>query len=310
MAKRNQVAAFQIFEANTGPARVVDLLGTPEQRERFLPAIVAGEKTMALSISEPDAGSAATELKATARLDGDDYVIDGSKRWCSGGGHAEQYLVYVRLEDRPGAGGVGSIVVDADTPGISFGPQEQLMGLHGVPSADINFDAVRVPRENLITGVGEFGRLFGVFSVERLGNSTMSLAIGQACLDLCAAYVQERRQFDHELIEFQTVQATIADMVIQVEAARLLIRRAAEAAGTATPDPFEASVAKCFSNEMAKRVSDLAVQLHGGYGYHPDYAVERHHRNAHGWALAGGTPTIQRIRIASEYLGRRFDQRR
>jgi alkylation response protein AidB-like acyl-CoA dehydrogenase len=310
LAKRNQTAAFQVFEANTGPARVIDLLGTPEQKDRLLPPIVNGDKTLALSISEADAGSAATELKTKARLDGDQYVIDGTKRWCSGGGHAEQYLVYVRLDGVPGAKGVGSIVVDADAEGVSFGPQEQMLGLHGVPSADINFDSVRVPKENLVTGVGEFGKLFGAFSIERLGNSTMSLAIGQACLDRCAAYVTERRQFEHEIIDFQTVQAAIADMVIQVEASRLLIRRAAEAAGRGVPEPLEASIAKCFSNEMAKRVADLAVQLHGGYGYHPDYAVERHLRNAHGWALAGGTPTMQRIRIASEYLGRRFDQRR
>jgi alkylation response protein AidB-like acyl-CoA dehydrogenase len=310
MAKRNQVAAFQIFEANTGPARVIDLLGTPEQRDRLLPPIIGGEKTLALSISEADAGSAATELRTTARPDGDGYVIDGAKRWCSGGGHAEQYLVYVRLDGVPGAKGVGSIVVDADSEGVTFGPQEQLLGMHGIPSADINFDSVRVPKENLVTGVGEFGKLFGAFSIERLGNSTMSLAIGQACLDRCASYVSDRRQFGHAIIDFQTVQAAIADMVIQVEASRLLIRRAAEAAGRGVPDTLEASIAKCFSNEMAKRAADVAVQLHGGYGYHPDYAVERHLRNAHGWALAGGTPTMQRTRIASEYLGLRFDQRR
>lgn len=310
MAKRNQVAAFQIFESNTGPARVVDLLGSEEQKARLLPPIIRGEKTLALAISEPDAGSAATDLSAAARLDGDHYVLDGTKRWSSGGGHAEQYLIYVRLDGARGAKGVGSVVVDADTPGVSFGPQERMMGFHGVPSADIFLDGVRVPKENLITGPGEFGRLFGAFSVERMGNATMSLAIGQACLDRCAAYVQERRQFGHELIDFQTVQTAIADMVIDVDAARLLIRRAAEGAGRGAPDPLQASIAKCFANAMAKRVSDAAVQLHGGYGYHPEYHVERHHRDAHGWAIAGGSPTMQRLRIASEYLGRRFDQRR
>jgi butyryl-CoA dehydrogenase len=122
--------------------------------------------------------------------------------------------------------------------------------------------------------------------------------------------VQERRQFGKEIIEFQTVQTMLADMVVQVEAARLLIYRAAHHAGTGAPVPLEASVAKCFTNEMAKRVTDLAIQLHGGYGYAAEYDVERMHRDAHGWAIAGGTPTIQRMRIASEYLGRRFDQRR
>jgi butyryl-CoA dehydrogenase len=310
MAKRNQVAAFQMFEANTGPARVVELLGTPEQKERFLPSVTSGESTLALSISEPDAGSAATDLAATAVADGDSYVLNGSKRWCSGGGHAERYLVYVRLDDDPGAGAIGAIIVDADTPGVSFGPQERMMGFHGIPSADINFDEVRVPTDNLIVGAGRFAELFGVFSIERLGNATMSLAIGQACLDRCVVYVQERRQFGREIVEFQTVQSMLAEMVIDVDAARLLIERAAVGAGCGAPAPLQASIAKCFSNAMAKRVSDAAVQLHGGYGYHPDYHVERHHRDAHGWALAGGTPTMQRVRIASEYLGRRFDQRR
>ncbi|WP_370327878.1 acyl-CoA dehydrogenase family protein [Euzebya sp.] len=310
LAKRNQVAAFCAFEANTGPARVIEVFGTPEQRARLLPPIVAGEVTLAVSISEPDAGSAATDLTTTARREGDELVIDGMKRWCSGAGHAEQYLVYVRLDDQPGSRGIGAVVVDRDAPGVTFGPQERLMGFRGIPSADIFLDGVRVPVEDLIVPAGGFRQLFEAFSIERLGNATMSLAIGQDCVDRTAAYVQDRRQFGKPIVEFQTVQDQLADMIIQVEAARMLIWRAAAEAGRGTPDPLQASIAKCFANEMAKRVSDTAIMLHGGYGYHPEYHVERHHRNAHGWALGGGTPTIQRTRIVSQYLGRSFDQRR
>jgi alkylation response protein AidB-like acyl-CoA dehydrogenase len=309
LAKRNQIAAFQVFESNTGPTRVIEQFGTEEQKQRLLPPIINGEVTLAVSISEPDAGSAATDITTSARLDGDEYVVNGMKRWCSGGGHAEQYLVYVRLSDDLGARGIGALVVDHDAPGLTFGPQERLLGFHGVPSADMFFDDVRVPRENLIVPAGGFNKLFQAFSIERLGNSTMSLSIGQACVDRTAAYVQERKQFGKEIIEFQTVQDQLADMIIQVEAARLLIWRAAAEAGRGTPDPLAASIAKCFSNEMAKRVSDTAIMLHGGYGYHPEYHVERMHRDAHGWALGGGTPTIQRTRIVSQYLGRKFDQR-
>lgn len=309
LAKASQVAAFQVFEANTGPARVVDLFGTEEQKARFLPPIIAGDKTMAVTISEPDAGSAATDVQTAARREGAQYVIDGTKRWCSGAGHAEQYLVYVRLSDEQGHRGIGAVVVDRDTEGLSFGPNEQLMGFHGIPSADMFFDGVRVPIENLIVDVGGFRDLFTAFSIERLGNSTMSLAIGQACLNRTARYVEEREQFGRPIVEFQLVQAGLADMVMQVEAARLLIWRAAAGAGRGAPSPLEASVAKCFANEMAKRVSDLAMQLHGGYGYAPEYGIERYHRDAHGWALAGGTTSIQRIRIVSEYLGRSFNQR-
>lgn len=309
LAKASQIAAFQVFEANTGPARVVQLFGTSEQKQRLLPPIVAGEKTMAVSISEPDAGSAATDVQTAARLDGDHYVINGTKRWCSGAGHAEQYLVYVRLTDEPGHRGIGAIVVDRESPGLTFGPNEQLMGFHGIASADMFFDDVRVPAENLIVGAGGFRDLFTAFSIERLGNSTMSLAIGQACLDRTSRYVEEREQFGKPIVEFQLVQSGLADMIVQVEAARLLIWRAAVGASRGAPSSLEASIAKCFANEMAKRVSDLAMQLHGGYGYAPEYGIERYHRDAHGWALAGGTPSIQRIRIVSEYLGRSFNQR-
>jgi butyryl-CoA dehydrogenase len=137
----------------------------------------------------------------------------------------------------------------------------------------------------------------------------MSLAIGQAALDRTAAYVQERRQFGKEIISFQLVQGLLAEMIVQVDAARMLIHRAAAGAGTGVPVPLEASIAKVFANEMAKRVSDLAMQAHGGYGYAEEYEIERMHRDAHGWAIAGGTPSMQRLRIAADYLGRRFDQR-
>jgi alkylation response protein AidB-like acyl-CoA dehydrogenase len=184
------------------------------------------------------------------------------------------------------------------------------MGFHGVPSADMFFDEVRVPSTRVVVAGGGFGKLFRAFSIERMGNATMSLAIGQGALDRSAAYVQEREQFGKPLLDFQLVQATLATMLMQVDAARLLIYRAAVNAGHGAPRTLEASLAKCFANEMAKQVSDLAVQLHGGYGYSQEYAVERLLRDSHGWAIAGGTPNIQRVRIASEFFGRRFDQRR
>jgi butyryl-CoA dehydrogenase len=310
LAKVSMQGAWPVFEGCTGPARVIHLFGTEEQKQRLLPPVTTGEKTIAVSISEPDAGSAATDIAIKARVDGDEVVINGAKRWCSGAGHAEQYLVYCRMGPEPGARGIGAVLVDKETAGLSFGPRETQMGWSGVHSADMFFDDVRVPVDNVIVEQGGFKRLFTAFSIERLGNATNSLALAQSALDRTAAYVQERRQFGKEIVEFQTVQTTLADMIVQVEAARLLIYRAAQHAGTGAPVPLEASIAKCFANEMAKRVTDLAIQLHGGYGYSAEYEVERMHRDAHGWAIAGGTPTIQRMRIASEYLGRRFDQRR
>lgn len=303
-------AAFAVFEANVGAARVIELFGTEDQRRRWLPAIAEGRSTMAVSISEPDAGSAATDMSTRARVEGDEVVLDGTKRWCSGAGHSEQYLVYCRLSPDLGARGIGAVVVDKGTPGFTFGPRELQLGFRGVASADMFFDGCRVPRENLVVPAGSFGKLFSAFSIERLGNTTMSLATAQAALDAVRTHVLDRHQFGRPIADFQLVQAAVADMVMRVEAARLLLWRAAANAGTGVPEPLEASVAKCFANETAKFATDQALQLFGGYGYSTEYPLERYLRDAQGWAIAGGTPNIQRTRIASEYLGVRFDQRR
>lgn len=309
VAKVCQLAAWPIFEACTGAARVIDLLGDEEQKRRFLPAVVRGEAVIALAISEPDAGSAATSLTTVARVEGDELLLRGTKRWCSGAGRADYYLVYCRLSNDSEAAGVGAVVVEAEAAGLSFGAQERLMGFRGIGSADIHLDDVRVSKRNLIASAGSFRQLFEAFSIERLGNATMSLAIAQSALDRTSRYVLSRQQFGRDLADFQLVQAAVADMVMLTSAARLLVHSAARQAGTGTPSALTSSVAKCFANESAKRVSDLAIQLHGGYGYAEEYELERLHRDAHGWAIAGGTANMQRIRIASAYLGRRFDQR-
>ncbi|MGI1847049.1 acyl-CoA dehydrogenase family protein [Rhodococcus sp. SJ] len=311
-AKVCRPAAFQIFESNTGPAQAIARLGTEHQKKTFLPQIVAGEKTMAVAISEPDAGSAATDMTTKAVRTDEGVVINGMKRWISNGSEADVYLTYCRMGDAPGAKGIGAVLVEADRPGISYGAREKLMGFRGIPSADIFYDDVVVPEENIVAEAGGFRKLFGAFTIERLGNTTMSLAIGQEALDRTLTYVQERHQFGKPLVEFQSVQMTLADMVLQVEAARLLRDRAVANITDGLPDPLEVSLAKCTANEMAKRVTDLAIQLHGGNGYTgytEEFGIERLHRDSHGWALAGGTPTMQRTRIVSELLGRTFDQR-
>ena len=188
---------------------------------------------MAVAISEPDAGSAATDMTTKAVREGDHYRVNGAKRWISNSGHAELYLLYVRLDDAPGSKGIGALVVEKDMDGVSFGVPEKLMGFRGIPSCDIYFEDVLVPAENLLVGPGDgFRKLFGAFSMERLGNATVSLAIAQASLDRSVEYVTTREQFGKPLIEFQAVQTDLADMVVLVEAARLLVYRAAREAGT------------------------------------------------------------------------------
>jgi alkylation response protein AidB-like acyl-CoA dehydrogenase len=309
LARVSPVAAGPVFETSVGPIRVVEQFGTEEQKQRFIPPSCSGEKLMAVAMTEPGAGSALTDLTTRAVLKGDHYVLNGQKRFISGGGHSDFYMVYVRLSEVKGAKGIGGIVVEKDAPGLSFGKQEVFMGLHGMPSSDLIFEDCLVPKENLVIPQGGFARLMQAFDVERCGNATQSLGIAWGALEASKKYVQERTAFGKPICEFQAVQFLLADMAMKVEAARLLIYRAVTNAGSGLPSVFESSVAKCFSNEMAKEVTDMAMQIFGGYGYSKEYPIERMLRDSRGWPLAGGTVQMQRINIAGAMLGRRFNQR-
>ncbi|MBJ6128109.1 acyl-CoA dehydrogenase family protein [Microvirga splendida] len=309
-AKVSVGVAFPIFECCAGPVRIVERLGDPALRERVVPKVVAGEMLVAISMSEPDAGTALTDLRTRARMDDDSIVINGVKRWCSGAGHSEGYVVFCRFDGTPGAKGIGAVFVDRATPGLTFGTQEELMGFRGVPSADMHFEDVRVPREHLLVGPGGFPSLMGLFNIERLGNATMALGVAAGALEHVMAYVQERKQFGKPIIDFQAVQIRLAEMAMKVEASRLLIHRAAANAGTDLPSVREASIAKCYANEITREVTATALQLMGGYGYSKEYGMERRLRDSFGWGIAGGAIDIQKVNIAADLVGRRFDQRK
>lgn len=308
-AKISVAVAFPIFECCTGPVRIVERLATPELRDKIVPRAASGDMLVAVSMSEPDAGTALTDLKTRARINGDEIVIDGTKRWCSGAGHSGGYVVFCRFDDIPGPKGIGAVFVEKSTKGLSFGEQEQMMGFRGVPSADIFLDNVRVSKANLVAGPGEFARLMSLFNIERLGNSTMALGVAAGALETVTAYVQERRQFGKPIVDFQAVQLRLGDMVCKVEAARLLIHRAAANAGHGLPDPQEAAIAKCFANEMTRSVTADAMQMMGGYGYAREYGMEQKLRDSFGWGIAGGAIDIQKVNIAGGLVGRRFSQR-
>jgi alkylation response protein AidB-like acyl-CoA dehydrogenase len=310
LARISSVCASPIFESNVGPVKVIEQFGTEEQKQKYLPPVCRGESLISIGMTEPEAGSALTDLSTRAVLDSDHYVVNGQKRFCTGGGESDAYMVYVRLSEQKGAKGIGGLVIDKGTPGFSFGKQEQLMGLRGMPSCDLIFDNCRVPKENLVIRDGEFRKLMTAFDLERCGNATMCLGIAQGALEEAIAYSQGRRQWGKDICEFQAIQSMLADMAIKVEAARLLIYRATVNAATGLPVPLEANLAKCFANQMVREVTGMALQIHGGYGYSKDYPVERMMRDAWGWGLAGGTIEIQKITIASLLLRRRFDQRR
>ena len=214
------------------------------------------------------------------------------------------------MSDAPAAKGIGAVYVELERDGLTFGNSESLMGFRGIPSADIYFDNVEVPIENLLVEPEDgFKKLMETFDLERCGNATMALAQASAALEYVPNYVQEREQFGKPLVDFQAVQIKLADMLMKVEAARLLIHKAAFNAQNGLPDILESSTAKCFSNEMSREVTTTAMQLMGGYGYNKEYGMERRVRDAFGWGIAGGTIDIQKINIASAMIGRRFNQR-
>ncbi len=309
-AKVSAALAFPVFESSVGPVRAIEHFANEALRQRVVPQVCAGELLVAVSMSEPQAGSALTDLTTRAEMRGDRVIIHGTKRWCSGGGHAGGYVVYCRMSEAPGAAGIGAVYVEAGTKGMTYGAPEHLMGFRGVPSSDLYFDACSVPAGNVIVPAGGFKRLMEAFDLERCGNAVMGLSQASGALEDVLAYVQERRQFGKPLVEFQAVQLRLAEMKMKVEAARLLIWRAASNAQRGLPEVLDSSIAKCFANEIAREVCGHAVQLMGGYGYSREFPMERRMRDAWGWGIAGGAIDIQKVNIASALVGRRFDQRR
>lgn len=309
-AKISSAVGFPIFESSVGPVRAIEHFAPASLRDRVVPAVCRGEMVVAVSMSEPDAGSALTDLKTKGVVEGDKVVLNGTKRWCSGGGHADAYLVYCRLSDDPGAKAIGAVLVEKDTPGLSFGPNESLMGFRGIPSSDLYFDACAVPVENIVVPAGGFRQLMEAFDLERCGNATMSLGQASGALEDIKDYVLERKQFGKPIADFQAVQIKLAEMQMKVEAARLLIWRAASNAEDGLPSVLDSSVGKCFANTIAREVTGDALQLMGAYGYSKDFPMERRLRDSWGWGIAGGAIDIQKTNIAGAMLGRRFDQRR
>lgn len=308
--KCSSALAFPVFESCVGPVRSVEHFAGEALRRRIIPRVCRGEMIVAVSMSEPQAGSALSDLTTRGEVKSDRVILNGTKRWCSGGGHADAYVVYCRLSAEPGAKGIGAVLVEKGTAGLSFGSPENLMGFRGVPSSDLYFDDCEVPLENVIVPAGGFKKLMETFDLERCGNATMSLSQASGALEDVLAYVQERKQFGKPLVDFQAVQLKLAEMQMKVEAARLLIWRAVATASDGLPNVLDSSVAKCFANEAAREVCGHAVQLMGGYGYSREYPMERRLRDAWGWGIAGGAIDIQKVNIASAMVGRRFDQRR
>jgi len=281
------------------------LYGTEEQKKRYLPRLATGELLAAYSLSEPEAGSDAAALRTTAVRRGDHYVLNGAKQWCTNGDHAGVICVFATVDPSRRAKGVTAFLVEPGLPGFSVGRKERKMGIRGSPTVALHFTDCRVPVEQRLGEEGEGFRIaMSTLDITRPATGAMAVGIAQAALDAATAYARERRQFGRAIAEFQGIQFMLADMAMQVHAARLMVHHAARQVDAGiTGNTLEASMAKCFAADAAMRVTTDAVQVFGGYGYTRDFPVERYMRDAKIMQIYEGTNQIQRVIVARELLG-------
>lgn len=293
-----------ILSAHTslGAAPINDL-GTPEQKEKFLRPLISGEKLGAFGLTEPEAGTDAAGQQTTAKLDGDEYVLNGSKIFITNAGPADTYIVFAMTDKSQGTRGISAFIVEKGTPGFETGHKEMKMGIRGSATRELVFTDCRIPKENLLGREGRgFGIAMGTLDGGRIGIAAQALGIAQGALDKSIAYVKERKQFGRPIANFQNTQFTLATMATEVESARMLVYKAAVAKDTQRRYSFEAAMAKLKASEVASFVTNRAVQLHGGYGYIQDYDVERMMRDAKITEIYEGTSEVMRMVISGTIL--------
>ena len=280
------------------------LAGTPEQQERFLRPLASGAKLGAYGLTEPGAGSDSRGTTTRARRDGDEWVIDGAKQFITNAGVADIYIVVARTGAAEDDGQISAFVVEKGTPGFTFGRLEEKMGLHASATGELLFAGCRIPATNLLGDEGEGDKLFlKTLDGGRIGIGAMALGLAQAAFEAASAYAKERQQFGRPIGAFQGVAFKIADMATEIDAARLLVYRAAWLKDAGKPYTTEAAMAKLYASEVAFRATNAAVQVHGGYGYVREYRVERYLRDAKLTEIGEGTSEIQRLVIARNILG-------
>jgi alkylation response protein AidB-like acyl-CoA dehydrogenase len=279
------------------------VFGTDEQKEKWIPPLAKGEKIGAFCLTEPNAGTDPGGIEATAIRDGDDYVVNANKVFVTNGGVADVCLIFARTNSEGGHKGISVLVAERGTPGFLVGDLEDLCGMRANPVSSIRLYDCRVPADNLIGKEG-MGLHIGLKALDigRMGIGAQALGIAQAAFDEAVRYAKERRQFGVPIAKHQAVQMMIADMATQVDAARLMVYRAALMNDQGKPLTQVAAMAKLFASETACNVTDMAVQIHGGYGYSKSYPVERYYRDARVTRIYEGTSEIQRVVISRSVL--------
>ena len=277
--------------------------GTEEQKQKFLLPFARGEKIGCYALTEPQAGSNAAALTTKAVRKGDTYVINGTKAWITNGGAADAAIVYVNTQPEKGEKGITALVVEKGTRGFTVGKEEKKLGIHATACTELSFTDCEVPVGNRIGNEGEGYKVaLSTLDGGRIGIASQATGIAQGAFEAALSYAQQRQAFGHPISDFQAIQFMLADMATEIDAARLLTRRAAWKQDSGARFTMEASIAKLFASEMSTRVTHKAIQIHGGYGYSSEYPVERAYRDARITEIYEGTSEIQRLVIAAWVL--------
>ena len=297
-----------LFSCTDGATpRAILGIGSEEHKRKFLSRIVKGEILTAWSMSEANAGSDVGNVQTKAVREGDEFLINGSKLWCTAAQVSDLFLVLVRLDAAPGMRGIGAMLVERGTPGFTIGKHLDLLGLRGTGMAELVFDNCRVPAGNLLLPAGRMRELLGVLDADRIsGNPPVCLGVAQSAFDNIVAHLKERQQFGKPLADNQGLQWKLADMAIDIEAARALLYRAAMRVNEGQPSIADTSITKAYVNQMAVRVTNEAMQLAGAYGLSEEYPYERYFRDVRGMSIGYGTVEIHRSSIAREILSGRY----
>jgi len=298
-------SADVVQAGNFGPIRVLAEYGTKLQKERYLTRLLSGESVISVGMTEPEAGSAVTDLQTTATPEGDGYRVNGSKVFTTHAPHADVILTYVRYG--PGVGGIGSVLIDTKAKGVRFGKRSKFMS--GEEWAQIYFENVFVPAEMVVLKEGGFKKQIAGFNVERIGNAARSLALGRYAYERAREWAMQRKQFGRLLCEFQGLQWKFAEMKMKLDAGQLLLYRAAANADRGFPSAEETAIAKAFCNQSGYEIANEALQVMGGLGYTQEELVEYCVRRCRGWMIAGGSIEILKNRIAESVFERTFPQR-
>jgi butyryl-CoA dehydrogenase len=277
--------------------------GTDEQKQKFLVPYARGEKIGCYALTEPQAGSNAAALATKAVRKGDAYIVNGTKAWITNGGAADAALVYVNTQPEKGEKGITALVVEKGTRGFAVGKEEKKLGVHATACTELSFSDCEVPVANRIGNEGEGYKVaLSTLDGGRIGIAAQATGIAQGAFEAALSYAQQRQAFGHPIADFQAIQFMLADMATELDAARLLARRAAWKQDSGARFTMEASIAKLFASEMSTRVTHKAIQIHGGYGYSREYPVERNYRDARITEIYEGTSEIQRLVISSLVL--------